>query len=93
MIGAGHYGKLSPPARTRVADIPSCLPSLSPSVYTIDVRVCMCGTGGPQVSLEVEYNNAAALRLYSNLGFFRTKLLAKYYLNGSDAYRMRLVFK
>jgi peptide alpha-N-acetyltransferase len=49
--------------------------------------------GGGQVSLEVEYNNAAALRLYSNLGFFRTKLLAKYYLNGSDAYRMRLVFK
>ncbi len=47
---------------------------------------------GVQVSLEVEFNNTAALKLYTNLGLMRTKLLAKYYLNGSDAYRMRLAF-
>ena len=49
-------------------------------------------TGVDEVSLEVEYSNTAALKLYANLGFFRTKLLGKYYLNGSDAYRMRLCF-
>ena len=56
------------------------------------VVVLGCWAVGVQVSLEVEFNNTAALKLYTNLGLMRTKLLAKYYLNGSDAYRMRLAF-
>ena len=33
-----------------------------------------------------------ALRLYQNLGFVRDKRLARYYLSGNDAYRMKLLF-
>ncbi len=61
-------------------------------VLTLLFVMLGCWTVGVQVSLEVEYNNTAALKLYTNLGLMRTKLLAKYYLNGSDAYRMRLAF-
>jgi hypothetical protein len=45
-----------------------------------------------QVVLEAEVTNAGALRLYENLGFVRDKLLPKYYLNGNDAYRLKLWF-
>lgn len=43
-----------------------------------------------EVTLEAEVTNKAALRLYENLGFIRDKRLEKYYLNGSDAYRLKL---
>ena len=43
-----------------------------------------------QVVLEAEIDNAAALRLYENLGFIRDKRLHKYYLNGHDAFRLHL---
>ncbi len=43
-----------------------------------------------EVVLEAEYSNSAAMELYLNLGFVKTKLLARYYLNGSDAYRLKL---
>ena len=43
-----------------------------------------------EVSLEAEVTNKAALRLYENLGFLRDCRLEKYYLNGSDAFRLRL---
>lgn len=36
--------------------------------------------------------NSDALRLYSNLGFIREKRLFRYYLNGVDAYRLKLFF-
>lgn len=43
-----------------------------------------------EVVLEAETTNAGALRLYHNLGFIRDKRLEKYYLNGNDAFRLKL---
>ncbi|KAI8803277.1 putative acyltransfersase [Cladochytrium replicatum] len=45
-----------------------------------------------EVILETEVTNATALGLYENLGFVRDKRLARYYLNGVDAYRLKLWF-
>jgi len=44
----------------------------------------------PEVSLEAEVSNAGALMLYEKLGFIRDKRLEKYYLNGNDAFRLKL---
>ena len=41
--------------------------------------------------LEAEATNAGALRLYAGLGFIRDKRLARYYLSGTDAYRLKLL--
>lgn len=46
--------------------------------------------GADEVVLETEVGNAGALRLYANLGFIRDKRLEKYYLNGADAFRLKL---
>lgn len=43
-----------------------------------------------EVTLEAEVTNKGALRLYGNLGFIRDKRLERYYLNGNDAYRLKL---
>jgi N-alpha-acetyltransferase 30 len=43
-----------------------------------------------EVVLETEVANTGALRLYERLGFIRDKLLEKYYLNGNDAFRLKL---
>ena len=43
-----------------------------------------------QVVLEAEDTNTAALHLYEKLGFVRDKRLHKYYLAGSDAFRLKL---
>jgi len=43
--------------------------------------------------LETEESNAAALRLYEKLGFVRDKRLPKYYLNDSDAFRLKAVLR
>ena len=43
-----------------------------------------------EVVLETEVTNGAALSLYENLGFVRDKYLHQYYLNGEDAYRLKL---
>lgn len=40
--------------------------------------------------LETELSNTGALGLYQNLGFIKDKLLIKYYLNGGDAWRLKL---
>ena len=42
------------------------------------------------VYLETPIENNGALRLYENLSFARDKRLAKYYLSGSDAFRLKL---
>ena len=42
------------------------------------------------VVLETEITNTGALRLYGNLGFARDKRLYSYYLNGVDAFRLKL---
>lgn len=46
-----------------------------------------------QVALETEVTNNAAMKLYESLGFLRSKLLHRYYLNGNSAYRLLLYLK
>ncbi|KAI8894988.1 N-acetyltransferase MAK3-like protein [Globomyces pollinis-pini] len=46
-----------------------------------------------EIVLETELTNQAALNLYSRLGFMRDKRLARYYLNGVDAFRLKLWLK
>ncbi|CAK4081955.1 unnamed protein product [Aphanomyces euteiches] len=43
-----------------------------------------------EVVLETEITNIAAIRLYENLGFVKDERLLKYYLNGVDAFRLKL---
>eukprot|EP01121_Diplochlamys_sp_Union-15-3_P001065 TRINITY_DN1092_c0_g1_i1.p1 TRINITY_DN1092_c0_g1~~TRINITY_DN1092_c0_g1_i1.p1 ORF type:complete len:191 (+),score=27.68 TRINITY_DN1092_c0_g1_i1:43-573(+) len=45
---------------------------------------------GEEVTLETEITNKAALALYQNLGFVKDKRLLRYYLNGVDAFRLKL---
>lgn len=45
-----------------------------------------------EVVLEAEVSNAAALKLYFKHGFIRDKLLTRYYMNGSDAYRLKYFY-
>ncbi|XP_022214259.1 N-alpha-acetyltransferase 30 [Drosophila obscura] len=45
------------------------------------------------VVLEAEYSNTAALALYESLGFIREQRLFKYYMNGVDAFRLKLWLK
>lgn len=45
-----------------------------------------------QVTLEAEVTNKGALALYGGLGFIRAKRLFHYYLNGVDAFRLKLLF-
>lgn len=51
----------------------------------------MVATGCEEVVLEAEESNVAAIRLYEGLGFLRDKRLRRYYLNGSDAFRLKLL--
>lgn len=53
------------------------------------MMVCNCH----EVALEAEVTNKGALRLYEKLGFIRDKRLEKYYLNGNDAFRLKLRLK
>ncbi|CEJ93404.1 Putative N-terminal acetyltransferase c complex catalytic subunit mak3 [[Torrubiella] hemipterigena] len=46
-----------------------------------------------EIVLETEETNKTAMRLYERLGFFRSKKLHRYYLNGSSAYRLVLPLK
>ncbi|KAJ1674874.1 N-alpha-acetyltransferase 30 [Spiromyces aspiralis] len=43
-----------------------------------------------EVVMETEVTNGRALALYERLGFIRDKRLHRYYLNGADAYRLKL---
>lgn len=51
----------------------------------------MIKRGCEEIVLEAEATNMGALRLYQNLGFIRDKRLRRYYLNGNDAYRLKLL--
>jgi N-alpha-acetyltransferase 30 len=46
-----------------------------------------------EVVLEAEVTNKGALSLYENLGFVRDKRLYRYYLNGVEAFRLKLWLK
>lgn len=48
--------------------------------------------GANEVILETEITNTAALRLYESIGFLRDKRMASYYLNGNDAFKLKLMF-
>lgn len=54
--------------------------------YLMVVFVCL------KVTLEAEVTNKGALALYGRLGFIRAKRLFRYYLNGVDAFRLKLLF-
>ncbi|KAJ2315511.1 hypothetical protein IWW54_000229 [Coemansia sp. RSA 2705] len=49
--------------------------------------------GADEVVLEAEVDNVGALALYERLGFIREKRLYRYYLSGTDAFRLKLWFK
>jgi len=46
--------------------------------------------GADEIILETEITNLSALRLYESFGFIRDKRLLSYYLNGNDAYKLKL---
>ena len=46
-----------------------------------------------EVVLEAETKNEAAIRLYERFGFVRDKLLVRYYLSYTDAWRLKLWLK
>ncbi|KAI3420963.1 hypothetical protein GPALN_014590 [Globodera pallida] len=46
--------------------------------------------GCHEVVLETEVTNARSLSLYGRLGFIRDARLSRYYLNGGDAFRLKL---
>ncbi|CAJ0930342.1 unnamed protein product, partial [Mesorhabditis belari] len=48
--------------------------------------------GCDEVVLETEVTNKDASKLYGKLGFIREKRLFRYYLNGGDAFRLKLYF-
>ena len=48
--------------------------------------------GCDEAVLETEMVNLGALRLYEGLGFVRDKRLHRYYLNGNDAFRLKVWF-
>lgn len=50
----------------------------------------MIEDGAEEIVLETEGINKAALSLYESLGFVRDKRIHAYYLNGEDAFRLKL---
>ncbi|KAI9653447.1 MAG: N-alpha-acetyltransferase 30 [Alyxoria varia] len=50
----------------------------------------MIEQGADEVAVETEVDNVPSLKLYSRLGFLRSKRLHRYYLNGNDAFRLIL---
>jgi len=50
----------------------------------------MCEKGADLVVLETEITNKGALSLYERLDFVRDKRLHAYYMNGVDAFRLKL---
>jgi peptide alpha-N-acetyltransferase len=46
-----------------------------------------------EIVLETETKNESAIRLYERLGFVRDKLLVRYYLSYTDAWRLKLWIK
>lgn len=60
-------------------------------LVTRSIQVMM-ESGCEEVTLEAEVTNKGALALYGRLGFIRAKRLFRYYLNGVDAFRLKLLF-
>ncbi|KAI5021561.1 N-alpha-acetyltransferase MAK3 [Hordeum vulgare subsp. vulgare] len=64
---------------------------IATELVTRAIRVMM-DSGCEEVTLEAEVTNKGALALYGRLGFIRAKRLYRYYLNGVDAFRLKLLF-
>uniref|UniRef100_A0A0E0MFW5 N-acetyltransferase domain-containing protein n=1 Tax=Oryza punctata TaxID=4537 RepID=A0A0E0MFW5_ORYPU len=64
---------------------------IATELVTRSIRVMM-ESGCEEVTLEAEVTNRGALALYGRLGFIRAKRLYRYYLNGVDAFRLKLLF-
>ncbi|XP_078447501.1 acyl-CoA N-acyltransferases (NAT) superfamily protein isoform X1 [Wolffia australiana] len=64
---------------------------IATELVTRSIRV-MRESGCEEVTLEAEVTNKGALALYGRLGFIRAKRLFRYYLNGVDAFRLKLLF-
>ena len=47
-------------------------------------------TNAVEIVLETEIINNAAMKLYTSFGFIKDKYLQRYYMNGSDAVRLKL---
>ena len=45
------------------------------------------------IELEAEHVNVGAIKLYERLGFVRTHRMRRYYLNGSDAFKLKKVLR
>ncbi|KAJ3367352.1 hypothetical protein HDU91_001497 [Kappamyces sp. JEL0680] len=50
----------------------------------------MIAKGADEIVLETEETNTSALRLYTSMGFVKDKRLPRYYMNGVDAFRLKL---
>ncbi|CAF1811241.1 unnamed protein product [Brassica oleracea var. botrytis] len=64
---------------------------LATELVTRSIKVMM-ESGCEEVTLEAEVSNKGALALYGRLGFIKAKRLHHYYLNGMDAFRLKLLF-
>jgi len=64
---------------------------IATELVTRAIRVMMASKCD-EVTLEAEVTNKGALALYGRLGFIRAKRLFRYYLNGVDAFRLKLLF-
>ncbi|XP_014498303.2 N-alpha-acetyltransferase MAK3 [Vigna radiata var. radiata] len=64
---------------------------IATELVTRSIKVMM-ESGCEEVTLEAEVTNKGALALYGRLGFIRAKRLFHYYLNGVDAFRLKLLF-
>ncbi|CAI9095996.1 OLC1v1032055C1 [Oldenlandia corymbosa var. corymbosa] len=64
---------------------------IATELVTRSIRAMM-ESGCEEVTLEAEVTNKGALALYGRLGFIRSKRLFRYYLNGVDAFRLKLLF-
>ncbi|CAM8985135.1 unnamed protein product [Rhodiola kirilowii] len=64
---------------------------LATELVSKSIKVMM-ESGCEEVTLEAEVTNKGALALYGRLGFVRAKRLFCYYLNGVDAFRLKLLF-
>ncbi|XP_031249918.1 N-alpha-acetyltransferase MAK3-like [Pistacia vera] len=64
---------------------------IATELVTRSIKVMM-EAGCEEVTLEAEVTNKGALALYGRLGFIRAKRLFRYYLNGVDAFRLKLLF-
>ena len=81
----GYIAMLAVSAAHRGCGVATCLVRMA-----IDA---MAERGADEVVLETEEANSSAISLYERLGFFRSKKLHRYYLNGNSAYRLVLLLR